>query len=328
MDQERIDERDETELPRTAARAVPSRSIALPAEAVTEDNRDVLISMAPARPQDRRLALGVVVVLTLVFLALIPFARMPWTRIDAFIPAYEAALAITDTLTAVLLFAQFSIVRSRALLVLACGYVFTALTTIPHVLSFPGAFAPTGLFGAGTETTAWLYMFWHSGFPLVVVAYALLKNGHRHETLHPAIAVAVTIGLVAVLAGIAYLDGNNLPPIVRGTGYTGIGSTFLASVWLLSVIALVTLWRRRPHALLDVWLMVVLCAWVYDIALSAVFNAGRFDFGFYAGRFYGLMAASFVLIVLLAETTWLYGRLAASRVRLRDYAKTLESRVR
>ena len=30
--------------------------------------------------------------------------------------------------------------------------------------------------------------------------------------------------------------------------------------------------------------MVVLCAWLFDIALSAILNAGRFDLGFYAGR--------------------------------------------
>ena len=36
-------------------------------------------------------------------------------------------------------------------------------------------------------------------------------------------------------------------------------------------------------------------AWVFDIALAAVLNAGRFDLGFYAGRIYGLLAASFVL---------------------------------
>jgi two-component system sensor kinase FixL len=58
--------------------------------------------------------------------------------------------------------------------------------------------------------------------------------------------------------------------------------------------------------------MVVLCAWLCDIALSAVFNAGRFDLGFYAGRIYGLLAASFVLVVLLAETVTLYARLARS----------------
>src|SRR2546426_8771740 len=47
--------------------------------------------------------------------------------------------------------------------------------------------------------------------------------------------------------------------------------------------------------------MVVMCAWLFDIALAAVFNAGRFDLGFYAGRIYGLLAASFVLMVLLLE---------------------------
>ena len=47
--------------------------------------------------------------------------------------------------------------------------------------------------------------------------------------------------------------------------------------------------------MLDVWLMVVMCAWLFDIALSAIVNAARFDLGFYAGRIYGLCAASFVL---------------------------------
>jgi light-regulated signal transduction histidine kinase (bacteriophytochrome) len=60
---------------------------------------------------------------------------------------------------------------------------------------------------------------------------------------------------------------------------------------------------------LDLWLMVVMCAWIFDIALSAVLNAGRFDLGFYAGRIYGLLAASFVLIVLLLENSVLYARL-------------------
>ncbi len=231
-------------------------------------------------------------------------------------------------MTAILLFAQFGIVRSRALLVLACGYVFTALMTVPHVLSFPGAFAATGLFGAGPQTTAWLYMFWHSGFPIVVVLYALLKGDRRPETLPPAGLVLGTAALVAVLAAIAYRGGHSLPPVMVGNHYSSLGTVLLSSVWVLSLVAVSILWLRRPHSLLDLWLMVVLCAWVYDIALSAVFNAGRFDLGFYAGRVYGLMSASFVLVVLLAETTWLYGRVAASRLRLRDYAAALEDRVR
>jgi len=41
-------------------------------------------------------------------------------------------------------------------------------------------------------------------------------------------------------------------------------------------------------------------------------NAGRFDLGFYAGRIFGLCAASFVLLVLLIETISLYSQLASA----------------
>jgi signal transduction histidine kinase len=78
---------------------------------------------------------------------------------------------------------------------------------------------------------------------------------------------------------------------------------------MASLIALAAVWWRRPHSVLDLWLMVVLCAWLFDVALAAVFNHARFDLGFYAGRVYGLLAASFVLLVLLLENGGLYVRL-------------------
>jgi signal transduction histidine kinase len=89
----------------------------------------------------------------------------------------------------------------------------------------------------------------------------------------------------------------------------------VSSVWTLSAVALVFLWRSRPHTVLDLWLMVVMCAWIFDIALSAVLNAGRFDLGFYVGRIYGLLAASFVLMMLLIENSMLYGRLVEAHQR-------------
>jgi light-regulated signal transduction histidine kinase (bacteriophytochrome) len=72
-----------------------------------------------------------------------------------------------------------------------------------------------------------------------------------------------------------------------------------------------------------------MCAWIFDIALAAVLNSGRFDLGFYAGRVYGLAAASFVLIVLLLENGVLHARLveayaAERRERRRVEEKTAE----
>ena len=64
------------------------------------------------------------------FLAAWPFAKVQLPKLDAFIPIYESALIINDLVTAVLLFGQFSILRSRAMLVLASGYLFTALLVV------------------------------------------------------------------------------------------------------------------------------------------------------------------------------------------------------
>src|SRR6185312_7683443 len=63
------------------------------------------------------------------------------------------------------------------------------------------------------------------------------------------------------------------------------------------------------------WLMVVMCAWIFDIALSAVLNGGRFDLGFYAGRLYGLAAANVVLLMLVAENAKMHRVLARERDR-------------
>ncbi|HEX7639116.1 MAG TPA: MASE4 domain-containing protein, partial [Burkholderiaceae bacterium] len=130
----------------------------------------------PAGAPERRRALAVLVLSVLVFVALVPWAKTPLAPLPAFIPAYEAALLVNDSITAVLLFGQYRILRRRALLVLACGYVFTATMVVAHALSFPGAFTPTGLLDAGPQTTASLYVFWHAGFPLFALAYVLLRR--------------------------------------------------------------------------------------------------------------------------------------------------------
>ena len=136
----------------------------------------VFLSTMPAGPGHRRLALAVVLIAATLFLIGLPFASVQLPEVWAFIPVYESWLIIIDAITAVLLFGQFSILRSRALLVLGCGYLFTATMTVAHALSFPGLFTPTGLLGAGPQTTAWLYAFWKAGFALFVLAYALLKD--------------------------------------------------------------------------------------------------------------------------------------------------------
>ena len=117
-----------------------------------------------------------------------------------------------------LLFAQFSIYRSRALLALASGYLFTGLIVVPHALTFPGAFSPTGLLGAGLQSTAWLYIFWHIGFPTALLTYAWLKDEQHARPVTQSsarFAIGWTIAIVFCLAcGLAWLatEGDEFLP--------------------------------------------------------------------------------------------------------------------
>jgi Membrane-associated sensor, integral membrane domain len=146
------------------------------------DEQHLLLATLPPSKGQVRLAIGVAAVLFVACAVTFPFINAPLPRADAFIPSLETAIAFTDLVTSVLLFAQFSIIRWRALQVLASGFLYTALIVIPHILTFPGAFAPAGLLGAGLQTTAWLYVFWHAGSPLAIIGYVLLKDAESRTT--------------------------------------------------------------------------------------------------------------------------------------------------
>src|SRR6202158_3925995 len=124
---------------------------------VPEGQHFILSSLSPS-PAQKRLALAVMLALLAAFLITEgPLSTIQLGRIDAFVPAYATAMFVIDSITAALLFAQFSILRSRALLAIASGYLYTALIIIPWMLTFPGIFAPDGLLGAGLQSTRWLY---------------------------------------------------------------------------------------------------------------------------------------------------------------------------
>jgi signal transduction histidine kinase len=292
------------------------------------DLRALSLATAPATVAERRVALAVVLVSVAAFAALAPFARAPLPQVPAFLPIYQSALVVCDVVTATLLFGQFRILRSRALLVLSGGYLFSAVMACAHALSFPGLFAPSGLLGAGPQTTAWLYFLWHIGFPAAVAAYALARDAgtppHAGDK-GPAGAALATV-LIALGVGVAFtllttLGHDALPVLMQGNGDLPAKYAVAWITSLATVAPLPLLLRRRPLSLLDLWLMVVACAWLFDVALAAVFNAGRYSGGWYAGRAYGLLASSFVLVVLLLENARLFARtyrmLARSAERLR-----------
>ena len=246
-----------------------------------------------------------------------PFADRPLPRLEAFVPFFEAIILVTDFITSVLLFAYFSIYHFRALLALASGYLFTAMIVIPHLLTFPGVFSPTGLLGAGLQSTAWLYLFWHVGFPGALLIYAWLRHEKRVNTATqspnlPAFVWSVTIvfSLVCGLTWLATAGEEFLPRLyLDRTHVAPINIYAITCLILICATALAALGIGR-RSVLDQWLMIVALALILEAAFVAVLSGERFSLGFYAGRVFSLIASTVVLVVLLAETLRMYARLA------------------
>jgi len=87
---------------------------------------------------------------------------------------------------------------------------------------------------------------------------------------------------------------------------------------LWSVLTLIVLWMRR-RSVLDLWLMVVICAYAIETYLVAFPGLARFSLGWYFGRVLSFMSGSLVLFVLLYEITILYAQLlSAVRAQRRE----------
>jgi signal transduction histidine kinase len=257
------------------------------------------------------------------FIGIAPFAGTPLAALNIFFPLLDAIVFVTDLITAVLLFSQFSIAGSRPLLALANGYLFSALIVIPHALTFSGAFSQTGLLGANIQTGSWLFIFWHVGFASALLAYALLTVDNRAQPPSAALtqsairwSVVGLIVLVCILTWLATSGVHLLPPIILGTNI--ISPLVVYPIWLtilISAAALLLLAFRR-RSVIDQWLMVVAFVYIGELAFSGLFASVRFSLGFYTGRVFSVITASIVLIVLLAETTRLHVLLARSNMKL------------
>jgi PAS domain S-box-containing protein len=292
---------------------------------------EISLAYLPPTPWQTSSALAGATVLFFGLAALAPFAAKPLPHVNGFIPALDAITFVTDFITAGLLLAHFSIAHSRALLALACGYLFSALVVVAHGLSFPGAFVPTGNFGGSSQATVRLYLIGHLGFPIALFTYVWLKDEDQARSGAPAstalLAISSVTGVLVFVSCIAWLAaaGDELLPsvLVDPERSSPIISWVIEWTMLLSATALAVLWARQRSAL-DQWLMVVVLASIVELAITALFGGTRFTLGFYTGRAFSLVTSTLVLTALLAETTRLYARVARANM-LADVIKASQT---
>jgi signal transduction histidine kinase len=290
---------------------MPKRIVIVPG-----DEPLALATSSPGRAQ-KRLALAVVLALGTLLILAGEFSNIQLKRSDAFVVAYGTAVFVNDLITSVLLFNQFAILRSRALLVISNGYLFAALMVIPLTLAFPGVFAPNGLLGAGLQSTAWFQMLRFASFPAFVIAYVLLKDADPSKRLGEGsvgatilLSVAITsavvcVAIVLVIAGDAYSPHFAVDPVHFSPLFLyGVAGCLI----LWNAVALTLLWMRQ-RSVLDLWLMVVVYVYAVEICLGAFIGMARFSAGWYASRVVGFASSIVVLFVMLHEIATLYAQL-------------------
>lgn len=312
--------RDLAEIEREAVRLIRERGEQVNARSYAQENHPFLLTTSPASRGQWRLAVGVLGVLVAALLVTAPFARAPIENSQILLPAYATAVLIIDLITAALLLALFSVERSTAVLALSIAYLFSGVMVLPWALTFPGVPASFGLPDAGLQTTAAIATLRRLGFPLFVLAYALIKDSgplsRVSQGSERSIILGSVTGVVVIAIGLTWLaltSDEMLPRFMRDAKrVSALWQYVPATAVGLCVAGLVVLWTRR-RSVLDLWLMVVLCALLVEIVLLSYLSSGlRLSVGWWAGRLYGLISASIVLLVLLSETMTLYARLARS----------------
>jgi signal transduction histidine kinase len=278
----------------------------------------LLTALPPSRAQER-LALVVSAVMVVAFMAVIPFfhSQLP-VHLD-FIPFIDANLFLIDLITATLLYAQFSIIRSWGLLVFASSNLFRALVIVSHLITFSGTFRSTTVRETVLQSPIWLNIVWHLAIPSSAIAYALLKNKrfgepHPSRSSRRAILGAVLV-ICFVASAIVWLiikEGGLLPRLMINTVTANLlwRNRIAPLMIVFFAVSILMMWRRRS-SLLDLWLLVSLWGWFIETVLLSATDS-RFSLIWYAGRIVGLVSSSFVLLMLLSESTMMYAHLAMS----------------
>ncbi|WP_251558043.1 sensor domain-containing diguanylate cyclase [Paenibacillus pasadenensis] len=277
---------------------------------------DQLLQIPSTRKQVSA-AIAASIIIVAVSVSVLPFGTNPMIQIQPFLPAFIAWFLFADLLTAHMLFSQYRAAGNRSILILAATYLFTGLIIIPHILTFPGVFSAAGLLGAGTQTAIWLWVGWHAGFPLGILAYLLAGHLERDKPLQPPtiwqpIRVTLIVLLLVAAAGTAaVLFKDSLPVLVNKGVFTPLMYQRVGpAVWLINAAAIVLLFlMKRGRTVLNLWLTVAVLAFMLDVTVT-IFAGSRYSLGWYLARVNSLVSAFVIICAIVYEVNRLYVRLA------------------
>jgi len=264
--------------------------------------------------QHRLLALVIAGVLLFIATCLLPVLSKPLPEVKPFLPIYATSLVLLEGLTAYLLLSHFLTNRLLFLGAVAAAYLFMLPLVIIQLLVFPGVFSSSGLLHAGPQSAVWIWVFWHGGFPTVMLLALLTERQSQQlqampkARIHWVWAFVLTpLVLSTALALFATWHSDLLPTLIAANSYQQLlHSPYAVIVWLVNTLALLLMIRRsQAGGVMPVWLSLALFASLLDVTLTLLAGQ-RYSLGWYAARVSSTFSATIVLGVLLWEMNRLY----------------------
>lgn len=245
-------------------------------------------------------------------------------EVKPFLPIYATCIILLEGFTGYLLISQFLSNRRWYLGFIAAAYLFLIPLVAIQLLVFPGVFSETGLLNAGSQSAVWIWVFWHGGFPaimlLALLARRLGENTLVSKTMAPLwafnfVSVALLSGIGLALLATWY--SQHLPELISQNSYQQLlHSPVALVVFLLNIAALLVMaWRSRAGGIIPVWLTLALFASLLDVTLT-LFAGNRFSLGWYAARISSVLSSTVLLGVLLWEINTLYLNVRRSNEQL------------
>ncbi|KVP09120.1 hypothetical protein WL04_03380 [Burkholderia ubonensis] len=264
---------------------------------------------------------ALVILLTLGIAA--PHANVALPAVEPFMPMCALTVFTTAGIAAFFLGAQFAVTRQPVLGALGGAYAFTALAVALQLLTFPGVFAPHGLLGALPQSAAWMWIFWHAGFPSFVLLALFARERMARKAISAQRMRAWTIALIggpAATAALLCVLALNvpLPPAFRPPGDAAVlpVNAVALVVWTLNALALAAvLLTGRLRTTLDLWLAIAVLACLTDTTLNLL-STNRFTVGWYVARVFSMFTPGVLVCVLAWEVTMLYQRLFEAHATL------------
>jgi PAS domain S-box-containing protein len=212
-----------------------------------------------------------------------------------FFYVYTTALVILEVLLGVAFAVRSRAESSRKMAFLAVAYAWSAPLIVFSMIALPGV--PPDLPGEPLQVAPAIWLLWHIGWPLALMAYATMPERISTRALRivpAAFMAALTAGTLTVVGA------GSLPGLITpGEVFTPLMHGGAVLVLVLDVVGLVQLVRSRAAAR-DAWVIAAVAfATVEALLMLAVVE--RFTTPFFLARIAGVASACAMLVALIVD---------------------------